>query len=88
MTAAKPDKTEMGLNMPIGGGVKYKLADRVNLAAEWTMHFSTNDRLDGVKDPYTIKSSGFFKNTDCYSHLRVSLTYDLWAKCKTCHNDK
>ena len=44
--------------------------------------------LDGVKDPYGIKSSGLFKNTDCYSQLRVSLTYDLWAKCKTCHNDR
>lgn len=87
-TFAKPDKTEMGINMPIGGGVKYKLADRVNLAVEWTMHFSTNDRLDGVKDPYGIKSTGLLKNTDCYSHLRVSLTYDIWAKCRTCHNDR
>ena len=87
-TFSKPDKTEMGINMPIGGGVKYKMADRVNLAIEWTMHFSTNDRLDGVKDPYGIKSTGLFKNTDCYSHLRVSLTYDIWAKCRTCHNDR
>ena len=87
-TFAKPDKTEMGINMPIGAGVKYKLADRVNLAVEWTMHFSTNDRLDGVKDPYGINSTGLFKNTDCYSHLRVSLTYDIWAKCRTCHNDR
>lgn len=88
MTLAKPDKTEAGMNLPLGAGVKYKLADRVNLSAEWTMHFSSNDRLDGVKDPYGIESSGLFKNTDCYSHLRVALTYDLWPKCKTCHNDR
>ncbi len=84
----KPDKTEMGLSVPLGGGVKYKMADRLNLAVEWTMHFTTNDRMDGVKDAYGIKSSGLFKNTDCFSYLRVSLTYDLWAKCKTCHNDR
>lgn len=88
MTLAKPDKTEGGMNFPIGGGVKYKVADRVNMALEWTMHFTTSDYLDGVKDPYDIPSSGLFKNTDCYSHLRLSVTYDIWAKCRTCHNDK
>ncbi len=88
ITACKADKTEMGVNLPIGGGVKYKAADRVNVALEWTMHISSNDCLDGISDPYGIKRSGPFKNTDCYSHLRLSLTYDIWAKCRTCHNDR
>lgn len=88
VTVAKPNSTEVAMNMPLGGGVKYKMADRVNLALEWTIHFTSSDELDGVKDPYGIKSSGLFKNTDCYSHLRLSLTYDLWAKCKVCHNDR
>lgn len=74
--------------MPVGFGVKYKMADRWNLTAEWMMHFTGNDKLDGITDPYGIKSSGMFKNTDCYSVLGVTLTYDLWAKCKTCHNDR
>lgn len=87
-TFVKPDKTEVALNFPVGAGVKYKVGERMNLALEWTMHFTTSDWLDGVKDPYGIKSSGLFKNTDCYSHLRLSFTYDLWAKCKTCHNDR
>jgi hypothetical protein len=47
-----------------------------------------SDELDGVKDPYGVKSSGLFKNTDCYSHLRLTLSYDIWAKCRTCHNDR
>jgi hypothetical protein len=87
-TFVKPESTEVALNLPIGVGAKYKLGERVNLALEWTIHFTTSDLLDGVKDPYGIKSSGLFKNTDCYDHLRVSLTYDIWAKCKTCHNDR
>lgn len=74
-------------NFPIGGGVKYKIAKRLNLTAEWTMHFSTSDKLDGVADPHGIKSSGMFKNKDSYSMLVVGLTYDIWAKCRTCHND-
>ena len=88
MTIAKAEKSVVCANLPIGVGVKYKMADRLNLAAEWAMHFTTSDELDGIKDPYGIKSSGLFKNTDCYSHLRVSLSYDLWAKCRTCHNDR
>ncbi len=74
--------------LPIGLGMKYKVANRLNLAAEWTMHFTGNDKLDGVEDPYGIKSSGLFKNTDCFSVIAVTLTYDLWAKCNTCHNDR
>lgn len=78
----------LAVNVPLGAGVKYKMADRLNLTAEWRMHFSLSDKMDGVEDPYGIKSSGIFKNTDGFSILQVSLTYDFWAKCKTCHNDR
>jgi len=89
MTIAKADgKSATGVNLPIGVGVKYKMADRLNLTAEWAMHFTSCDELDGVKDPYGIESSGLFKNTDCYSYLRLTLSYDIWAKCRTCHNDR
>jgi hypothetical protein len=88
VTVGQPDKTEIGINLPLGAGVKYKAAPRVNMALEWAVHFTGNDRLDGVKDPFGITSSGLFKNTDCYSHLRLTVTYDLWEKCKVCHNDR
>ena len=71
-------------NVPMGVGVKYKLADRLNLGVEWGIHFSLSDELDGVKDPYYVKSSGPFKNTDCYSALLVTLTYSFKARCVTC----
>lgn len=74
-------------NVPLGVGVKYKMATRLNLGIEWAMHFSMNDNLDGVKDPYGIQSTGMFKNTDCYSMLQLTLTYSLMPKCRTCHND-
>ena len=75
------------VNTPIGGGLKYKLKERLNIGAEWTMHFSMSDKLDGVQDPYGIKSSGVFKNTDCYSVLQLFLTYDIMPKCTTCNNN-
>ena len=87
-TYVKADKKDVfTANIPIGLGVKYKVADRVNLGVEWRIHFSLSDELDGMKDPYFIKSKGAFKNTDCYSALQVTITYSFMAKCKTCHND-
>lgn len=74
-------------NVPLGVGVKYKVATRLNIGIEWAMHFSMNDNLDGVKDPYGIQSTGMFKNTDCYSMLQLTLTYSFMPKCRTCHND-
>ena len=81
------EKNIVATNMPIGLGVKYKMAERVNLTLEWMMHFTLSDELDGVKDPYGIKSNGLFKNTDCFSTLQLSITYDIFAKCKTCNSD-
>lgn len=74
-------------NLPLAFGVKYKLTERLNLAAEWAFHFTLSDKLDGVKDPYRIKSNGMFKNTDCYSNVQISLTYSFWEKCSTCNKD-
>lgn len=73
-------------NVPLGLGVKYKIGPRLNIGLEWAVHFSLSDKLDGVKDPYGIESSGLFKNTDCYSALQLTLTYSFMAKCRTCHN--
>lgn len=74
-------------NVPIGLGVKYKIGKRLNLGLEWAMHFSLSDKLDGVEDPYGIESSGVFKNTDCYSALKLTLTYSFMPKCKICNKD-
>lgn len=74
-------------NIPIGLGVKYKIAKRLNLGLEWAAHFSLSDKLDGVEDPYGIESKGLFKNTDCYSMLKLTLTYSFMAKCKICNKD-
>ena len=74
-------------NVPIGLGLKYKVAQRMNVGMEWAMHFSMSDKLDGRKDPYGITSSGIFKNTDCYSVLQLTLSYSFMPKCTTCNKD-
>ena len=81
-------KSVFTANVPIGLGVKYKLNERMNLGLDWGIHFSLSDELDGVKDPYQVKSSGVFKNTDCYSMLQLTLTYSFKAKCRTCNKEE
>ena len=81
------EKKVFTANVPIGLGIKYKLKERLNVGLEWSIHFSLSDELDGMADPYGIKSSGAFKNTDCYSGLMLTLTYSFKSKCRTCNND-
>ena len=88
VTSYSGTKSGMTANLPLGAGLKYKMGERLNLTAEWRIHFTMSDYLDDVRDPYGIESSGMFKNTDCFSVIQVALTYDLWAKCKTCNNDR
>ena len=80
-----------GMNIPVGLGVKYKLRPRINLGFEWTMRFSTTDKLDAtpegtqLADPYGVKS-GFLKNKDCYSFAMFFITYEMFPKLRKCNN--
>lgn len=77
---------EVALNIPIGIGVKYKFAPRWNCGADFTVRFTTSDKLDGIEDPYRI-SSGAFKNKDSYSMLMFYVAYDLCPKYRKCNNE-
>ena len=81
------DKSVFTANIPLGAGLKYKVAKRINLTLEWAMHFSMSDKLDGIQDPYKIKSTGMFKNKDAYSTLQIMVTYSFMPKCTTCNKD-
>lgn len=88
----QPKNHVWALNLPIGIGIKYKLAERLNVGAEWSMRFTTTDRLDTtgtdglqLKDPYQIKGKGL-KNKDSYSLLALYISYDLFPKYRKCNN--
>ena len=74
------------MTVPMALGVKYKIKPRLNLALEWSMTKVLGDHADGpdLSDLYLIKSS-FIKNTDWYSTLRLSLTYEFGERCVECH---
>lgn len=78
--------TAMGFNIPMGAGLKYKVKPRLNLGLEFTMTKVFNDHMDGreLSDLYLIKSS-FLKNTDWYSNIAFSITYEFGERCATCH---
>ncbi|MDE5844411.1 MAG: porin family protein [Muribaculaceae bacterium] len=71
--------------IPIGAGVRYRVADRLNLAAEFIVSKTFTDRLDNVDDPLNIDSA-FAKNTDWMSGLTIALSYEIGARCTTCHH--
>ena len=75
---------EIGLSIPMGIGLKYKVARRWNLGLDWRMNFTTNDTFDGLEAPMGISSTGF-KNKDHHSTLMFTVTYDLSPKCPTCN---
>ena len=74
-----------------GVGFRYKLRPRLNLGLEWSVRFTTTDRIDDngqlptLKDPYGIES-GMFKNKDCYMLAYIFLTYDISPKYRKCNN--
>jgi hypothetical protein len=72
------------VSIPLGVGIKYKLARRWNLGLDWRINFTTSDKLEGLEAPHGITTSGF-KKKDHYNILQLSVTYDLSPKCPTCN---
>ncbi|MCM1449043.1 MAG: PorT family protein [Clostridiales bacterium] len=77
--------SHMAFTIPMAVGVKYKLKQRINLGLEFSMTKAFGDHLDGeLSDLYQIKSS-MVKNTDWYSRLALSISYEFGLRCPTCH---
>ena len=79
-------KPGVSFAIPFGVGFKFKPALRWNLGLEFLMKKTFTDRLDGtdLQDPHQIKS-GFMKNTDWYSTLSVTISYEFSKRCAVCH---
>lgn len=79
-------KTFTAMTIPMAFGLKYKVRPRLNLGLEFAMTKVLGDHADGpdLSDLYLIKSS-FIKNTDWYSTLRLSISYEFGERCVECH---
>ena len=78
--------TGVAFTIPFGVGFKYKPSKRLNLGLEFLMKKTFTDRLDGpdLQDPMGIKSS-FMKNTDWYSTLTFTVSYEFSKRCAACN---
>lgn len=79
------DNNEFSFSLPLGAGVKYRFAPRWNLMAKLVFAKTFTDKADGIEDPYAIVSSGA-KNTDWYSTLGVSISYEFGLRKRKCNN--
>jgi hypothetical protein len=83
-------RTFFGPHISAGTGVKYKLKNRINIGAEWSVRKLFGDGLDvnGGNDlldnPYKIGSSPL-KNKDWYSMLTISVSYDFGLRDCNCN---
>ena len=91
--APKPAENDFAANFPVGLGVRYKLSERVNIGLEWSMRFSTSDRLDvthtngtSLEDPFMIKGKGI-KNKDSYSFTMLYVTFDIFKRPCHCNDE-
>lgn len=79
-------KNFTAMTIPMALGVKYKVRPRLNLGLEFSMTKVLGDHADGanLSDLYLIKSS-FIKNTDWYSTIQLSISYEFGERCIECH---
>lgn len=93
VTFGTGDKSFLGMNLPLGVGLKYKLKERLNLGFECSFRKLFGDSFDVTKstdgfdleDPYNIESN-FFKNKDWYILTLFSVTWDFGQRKKSCIN--
>lgn len=84
--SATADKACFNMVIPFGVGLKFKINKRLNVGMEFLMKKTLGDKFDGeaLADPYQIKSS-FMKNTDWYSTLTFTISYEFSRRCAECH---
>lgn len=84
-TADNGKRTVAALTVPIGLGLKWKIAPRWNAQLTCLFEKTFSDDLDGISDPYNTGTT-VPMNTDWVGTLKLSLTFDFKERCIECHN--
>ncbi len=90
-TFATGNKLFFNANVPIGIGFKYKLSNKMNVGAEFSIRKLFGDNFDVTEKnaewdldaPYAINSS-FLKNQDWYSVTLIYVTWDFGLRHDPC----
>lgn len=83
--SADGKSTAFTLALPLGAGVKWKMAPRWNAQMTCLFTKTFSDRTDGLEDPMGIPH-GALKNTDWIGSLLLSVTFDFKERCMECKN--
>lgn len=73
--------------IPIGLGMKYKIAPRWNIQVTALFTKTFSDKVDGIETVGGIKTSSLVGN-DWTAGIRIGITYDFKERCIECHNQK
>lgn len=84
--ASSGGNTAVAPTIPMAIGVKFKVKERLNLMAEFSMTKIFSDHVDGpnIADQNLIKTD-FYKNTDWASRITIGISYEFGKRCETCH---
>lgn len=71
--------------VPLGLGVKFKLSNRINIGAYWTVTKTFSDALDFVDNPIGL-NKGIWNNRDWYSTAQIYMSVNVFKICLPCRN--
>ena len=71
--------------IPMAIGVKWKVADRINLGLTWQVDKLFSDKFDGVNNPLGLNKSKFV-NQDYYSTATIWISFNFLKICAPCRN--
>ncbi len=79
------DRSTTMLSVPLGLGIKWKMAPRwdLQLTGLWSKIFG--DAIDGINDPYKMGTKAP-TNTDWVGSIMMSITFCFKERCLECHN--
>lgn len=80
-------KSAFVVGIPMGIGVKYKVAQRWNMQVTALFTKTFSDKVDGMDNDGGIKTNAIVGN-DWTAGIRIGITYDFKERCIECHNQK
>lgn len=74
------------LSIPLGVGVKWKMAEKLNFNIQYTNRWTTGDFLEGKPefDNPVPKTTSNPINKDWLSEISIGVTYDFWVRDCDC----
>lgn len=78
------DGTAFAMNIPMSVGAKYKMKERLNLALEFSMRKVIGSNIDGF-DLGELNNIERSKNSNWYSMLMFTISYEFSKRCIECH---